>query len=283
MTYLAVLAWFVVPPTILALLLWARMTASGRTGMDHRTDAAEARPDGLPVHKGWLAAVTLAVIAVVYTTPWDNYLVANRVWWYDPSLVLGITLGWVPLEEYTFFVVQSLLTGFLTLNLVYRLRPSGAPASPSALRRWATLGILALWAVSALMLFSGWRPGTYLSLILVWALPAVALQFAFGADILVAHRRTYLTALALPTIYLWLVDYLAISAGTWTIDPEQTTGVLLGVLPLEEMVFFLVTNVLVAGGVTLIAVPESRRRARRLLRRLAGVRGRPESWRGASS
>jgi lycopene cyclase domain-containing protein len=227
--------------------------------------------------------VLLAVIAVIYTTPWDNYLVANRVWWYDPSLVLGITLGWVPLEEYAFFVVQSLLTGFLTLILLYRLPPSVAPASPSVLRRWATLGILAVWALSAAMLVSGWQPGTYLSLILIWALPAVALQFAFGADILVAHRRTYLAALSLPTIYLWLVDYLAISAGTWTIDPEQTTGIQLGVLPLEEMVFFLATNVLVAGGVTLIVVPESRRRARRLLQRLVGIRGLPESWRGASS
>ena len=30
------------------------------------------------------------MIAVVYTTHWDNYLVATRVWWYDPALVSGI-------------------------------------------------------------------------------------------------------------------------------------------------------------------------------------------------
>ncbi len=55
-----------------------------------------------------LGVVTLAV---VYTTPWDNYLVATRVWYYDPRLLLNIQLGFVPLEEYLFFILQTLLTG----------------------------------------------------------------------------------------------------------------------------------------------------------------------------
>ena len=41
----------------------------------------------------------LAAIAVAYTTPWDNYLVATGVWYYDPRLVLNRTLGYVPVEE----------------------------------------------------------------------------------------------------------------------------------------------------------------------------------------
>lgn len=53
----------------------------------------------------------LAAIAVIYTTPWDNYLVATRVWYYDPRLVLGIRLWYVPIEEYTFFILQTFLTG----------------------------------------------------------------------------------------------------------------------------------------------------------------------------
>jgi len=32
-------------------------------------------------------------LALIYTTPWDNYLVATGVWWYDPALVTGLTLG----------------------------------------------------------------------------------------------------------------------------------------------------------------------------------------------
>ena len=51
------------------------------------------------------------MVAVLYTTPWDNYLVATGVWWYDPHLVAGLVLGWVPIEEYTFFILQTLAMG----------------------------------------------------------------------------------------------------------------------------------------------------------------------------
>jgi lycopene cyclase domain-containing protein len=63
-------------------------------------------------------------LAVTYTTPWDNYLVATRVWYYDPRLVFGITFGYVPIEEYSFFVLQTLLSSFFMLYLWRRLYPA---------------------------------------------------------------------------------------------------------------------------------------------------------------
>jgi putative membrane protein len=60
------------------------------------------------------------------------------------------------------------------------------------------------------------------------------------------------------TLYLSLCDALAIGWGTWTINPEQSLDILLGgILPLEEMIFFLLTNTLVAFGVTLMLAPET--------------------------
>jgi hypothetical protein len=39
----------------------------------------------------------------------------------------------------------------------------------------------------------------------------------------------------------------------WTLDPAQTTGILLGgVLPIEEVVFFLLTNMLIVFGMVLM-------------------------------
>lgn len=61
--------------------------------------------------------IGLAAIALVYTTPWDNYLVATRVWYYDPKLVLNLTIGYVPVEEYVFFILQTFLTGLFGLWL----------------------------------------------------------------------------------------------------------------------------------------------------------------------
>jgi lycopene cyclase domain-containing protein len=72
-------------------------------------------------HRLWridlVLLVGLAVIAVVYTTPWDNYLVATGVWYYDPRLVLNLTIGYVPVEEYAFFILQAFLTGLFGMWL----------------------------------------------------------------------------------------------------------------------------------------------------------------------
>ncbi len=69
----------------------------------------------------WAVAVGLTIlVALVYTTPWDNYLVASGVWYYDPARVWNIILGYVPLEEYLFFVLQVVLTGLITLWLIRR-------------------------------------------------------------------------------------------------------------------------------------------------------------------
>ncbi len=69
----------------------------------------------------WAIAVGLTIlVALVYTTPWDNYLVASGVWYYDPMRVWDIILGYVPLEEYLFFVLQVVLTGLITLWLIRR-------------------------------------------------------------------------------------------------------------------------------------------------------------------
>lgn len=67
----------------------------------------------------WGVAVGLTILmALIYTTPWDNYLVATGVWYYDPARVWGIVLGYVPLEEYLFFVLQTILGGLVTLALM---------------------------------------------------------------------------------------------------------------------------------------------------------------------
>ena len=48
----------------------------------------------------------LALLAFLYTTPWDNYLVAQNVWWYGKDRVL-FAVWYVPFEEYCFFILQN--------------------------------------------------------------------------------------------------------------------------------------------------------------------------------
>lgn len=209
------------------------------------------------------------LIAVIYTTPWDNYLVATQVWWYDPNLVTGITIGYVPIEEYTFFILQTIFTGLLFGVLARRIPlklsvNAGSVNVQSSPKRNLSAALLLLppWIWSLIVLFTGWQPGNYLALILVWALPPIALQLFFGADLLWQYRRVVLSTLLTGTFYLAIADSLAISVGTWTISPEKTLGVYLaGVLPIEEFLFFLFTNILVSFGITLVMSRAAQTRA----------------------
>lgn len=255
MTYFGFLLRFLLIPIVLLGLVFL---------LDKRRSSSQ--PAYLWDWRGWGAVGAHIVVAVLYTTGWDNYLVATGVWWYDPALVTGITLGWVPLEEYTFFVLQTLLAGMWVLFLSRRLIATGsAPESSRPGLRWAcTLTAASLWVGAVTIWLVGWQPGTYLALELAWALPPIGLQLAFGADILWAHRRLLALAILPLTLYLSLADALAIGYGTWTINPRQSLGLLLGgILPVEELVFFLLTNTLVSFGVLLLLAPESQARLHR--------------------
>ncbi|MDX1617077.1 MAG: lycopene cyclase domain-containing protein, partial [Candidatus Promineifilaceae bacterium] len=141
----------------------------------------------------------------------------------------------------------------------------------TGLRKWAAVALAPFWLASVVVLLLGWHPGTYLALELGWALPPIALQLIFGADILWRYRRPVAIALAVPTLFLAAMDAVAISAGTWTISPDQSLHFLIaGVLPLEEFIFFLITNTLIVFGITLLLAKESQVR-------LAQVRARWQS------
>ncbi len=262
MTYFGFLLRFLVVPIGLLLLLALRDAARGRR-----------LPAALRGSPAWLPLGANALIALIYTTPWDNYLVATRVWWYQPGLVTGVVFGYVPLEEYSFFLLQPLLTGLWLLLLARRL-PSGdlLAAHPGRLRALSAAVVVGVWVVSVIQVLAG-GAGTYLGLLLAWALPPVIGQLAFGADILWKHRRLLVLTIVPATVYLCLADALAIDGGTWTINPTQSLNVLLGgVLPVEEAIFFLMTNVLIALGVVLMLAPESRERLPLALRRRAAAR-----------
>lgn len=274
MSYFSFLIYFIgIPLLLLGALAWY--------------DRRQGKTLPLTLQSWPFPVVVLAhvVVAVLYTTPWDNYLVATRVWWYDPNLVTGFVLGWVPIEEYTFFIVQTVFTSLWLLAVARRV-PTGSMAEEKAaeekntkverkqrqaggarLRLYAPLLLAPIWLGSCLLLFLNWKPGTYLALELAWALPPILFQLGFGADILWQHRRVILWTLLPTTIYLAATDTLAIASGTWTIDPAQSTGLLIGTLPIEEFIFFLVTNMLVVFGTILVLAQASQQRVPAALRR----------------
>lgn len=269
MTYFGFLLRFLVVPIVVLLAVHVVLYRRGRR-----------LPDSLRAVSPVVALLGHVVIALVYTTPWDNYLVATGVWSYNPDLVTGLIIGWVPIEEYTFFGLQPIMAGLWLYLLALLLRPpaAGDYARPR-LRLVATALVGLLWLAAVVVFFSGWAPGRYLSITLSWALPPIAIQLAVGADILWRYRKLVFWSIVPATLYLALADSLAIGDGTWTIDPGQSLNVFLGgVLPIEEFVFFALTNVLLVFGMTLLLARETQERLRtEFLPRLAALRRAPEA------
>ncbi|SER26239.1 lycopene cyclase domain-containing protein [Natrinema salaciae] len=188
----------------------------------------------------------MIVLAVVYTTPFTNRLIPAGVWWYGEGAVLA-TVWHTPIEEYLFFVLQPILTALW----LFQVRPTAdrSLAIPRTHRLLGVAGGLAIAVVGLVLL--GDTATYYLGWLFLWAGPVLAVQWGFGSTFLWDARRSLLVAIAVPTLYLWLVDRIAIELGVWVISDAHTTGYALLGLPIEEALFFLVTTLFVVQGITM--------------------------------
>lgn len=235
-------------------------------------------PASLSTYPAWGVLLGLCIVAFVWTTPWDNYLVATSVWWYDEALVNGLVIGYVPIEEYTFFLVQPVMTSLFLLLLFRYLPINSNKADNINIRVYSTWAVAIFWLIMTILLVlslisTSFDPVTYLALELSWALIPILIQLIVGADVLWRYRLQVTIAIVVTTLYLSWADALAIGSGTWTIDPAQSLNIYLGgVLPIEEFVFFFLTNTLVVFGMTLVLAEESLPRAVAMLDRFAVAR-----------
>ena len=237
MTYLQFHLLFVVPPVVLLFSGVRRSLA--RLG-----------------RRGWPALWAVPLIALIYTTPWDAHLIRSGVWSYGEDRVLGALWG-VPFEEYAFFVLQPLLTGMVFYRFLARLLEVDASPvlerSPRAVRR-AGAALALAWVVTGLALLQ--RPeGTYMGLILVWAMPVIAGMWWWKGDLIWRWKAATIPGVIIPTVWFWIADRLAIKAEVWHISEDFTLGWNPTGLPVEEATFFLVTNMLVVAGLVLFLAP----------------------------
>lgn len=80
---------------------------------------------------------------------------------------------------------------------------------------------------------------TYLLVLGTCLLATLPLELFLRTRVYARPRRLLLTLLPVVAVFLtW--DVLAIRAGHWDFDPDQLTGIRLGELPLEELLFFVV-------------------------------------------
>lgn len=95
----------------------------------------------------------------------------------------------------------------------------------------------------------------YLEHLLLWTLPVIAGQAFLLWRIYRGRLRALVWAVLPPVLVVsaWLTaaDHWAISAGVWRFGEGLHLGIYLGAVPLEEALFFVLTNVLVVQGLAL--------------------------------
>lgn len=170
--------------------------------------------------------------------------------------MIGLKLFDIPVEEVFFFVIQTFNTTLLYLLLskpilhsVYLVKEQKGRDRLKYIKLFGQLA-LALTVKKGIEYVRAEGRHTYLGLILVWACPFLWVLWSLAYQFLVNLPLTStLLPIALPTLYLWVVDTLALQRGTWVIEQgTKTGGTLWPGLEFEEAVFFLLTNCLIVFG-----------------------------------
>lgn len=192
---------------------------------------------------------------MISTIPWDSYLIRTGIWTYPRHAVLGPTIWSIPIEELFFFIIQTygvsllyLLLSKPTFHPAYLPHPKiRNPNDSFVVRNSRVFGTIGQMALS-FGLWQAWKhvqrggTGMYMGLIVVWAFPFLLLLWSVArlrvgwTNAHVSRSLTHNFVLRLPksdiiypiifpTLYLWVVDTLALKRGTWVIVEGTKLGV----------------------------------------------------------
>ena len=205
-----------------------------------------------------LEAAGLVLLAVmIFTSPWDNLAAKWGIWGF-PRAKYSVRIGYLPVEEYAFFLLQS-ANVMLAVRACFHFVPDWQTGQETG------LGIITLiclaasvipWIFIAINLRRLRRkagPRVNYAVHLAWFLPVIYTQWVLAPFLFFEHLSLLLLTTVAFGVYYTLADLAAVRAGTWFFDEKQITGVKLGgVLPWEEIAFFFLTSLLVAQSYLLL-------------------------------
>jgi lycopene cyclase domain-containing protein len=200
---------------------------------------------------GW---VLLAVI--VFTSPWDNFAAKWGIWGF-PREKYSLRIGYLPVEEYAFFILQS-VNVMLGVRALFQF--VNWQTSQGLIISKGLLYCLAVSVVPWLFIFFQLRwlrkrggPCVNYAVHLAWFLPVIYAQWVLAPFLFLGHGALLATVTLAFGTYYTLADWVAVKCGTWFFDEKQITGVkIAGILPWEEVAFFYLTSLLVAQSYLLL-------------------------------
>jgi putative membrane protein len=218
----------------------------------------------VPWTTGEVQAFGLVLLAVmVFTTPWDNLAAKWGIWGF-PREKYSLRIGYLPVEEYAFFLLQS-ANVMLAVRALFHFYPDWQIGLETNVGKWTVICLAASlipWSFVAIQL--RWLrkhkgPRVNYAIHLAWFLPVIYAQWVLAPPLFWNHAGLLALVTVAFGVYYTLADLAAVKAGTWFFDEKQITGVKLGgVLPWEEIAFFFLTSLLVAQSYLLL-LPEDLR------------------------
>jgi len=194
----------------------------------------------------------ISALAVLYTTPWDNFIISSGAWSYPPDRILAF-VGYTPVEEYVFFVLQTSVTVLWTLLCVRWSIPCvhfNHDRRSYLLIRWIPISLLGAATVVGYAITYHGRPTFYLGCILWWVCPVIMFLWYGAGNFFVKKIVPSTVAIAVPSLYLCWMDQIALGENVWHITETTSLNVFVAEhLPLEEALFFFVSNMLIVLAV----------------------------------
>ena len=234
MTYLRFHLLFNLPATLLlAVATWGRW--SGAEG---------------------LAAAGVLLAVLLFTSPWDNAAVRRGIWDFPADRILG-RISWLPLEDYLFFLWQSVnvIASLKWALMAFPALHSGK-TTPLGPANYAALGgVFVVWLAAGFWLKRAqlsprWN---YTRHLFYWFLPLIVFQWALAPGLFLALLPLLGGAALAWGTYYAVADLVAVREGVWYFDSAQITGWKLGgILPWEEIAFFYLTSLVVAQSYVLL-------------------------------
>jgi lycopene cyclase domain-containing protein len=213
---------------------------------------------GLPWSAEEFRAAGLVLLAVIaFTTPWDNLAAKWGIWGF-PREKYSVKLGYLPIEEYAFFVLQS-VNVMLAVRALFHFLPGWQTSQETSIGKGALLCLAASiipWIFIVIQLRWLRRKGgpcVNYAIHLAWFLPVIYTQWVLAPFLFLEHAGMLTAVTVAFGVYYTLADLVAVRGGTWFFDEKQITGVkLAGRLPWEEIAFFFLTSLLVAQSYLLL-------------------------------
>lgn len=195
----------------------------------------------------------LCIMALVYTTPWDNYIIYNGGWTFPEDRLLGV-IGYVPVEEYMFFVIQSILTSLWVLLCIRWSIPCvnfNFNKKTYLLIRWIPILVLGIVTVLGYKMVVPGEQTFYLGCLLCWVSPVIMFLWYGAGNLFVKNIVPSAIAVVGSTLYLCWVDLIALKNNVWHINEATSFNVfVVEHLPSEEAFFFFIVNLLLVLAFT---------------------------------